>query len=200
MPKYSAKCKVQSAKSKKLPDHYPLITNHFKVKRAFTLIELLVVISIIAILVAGATASWTNAQRKSRDAKRKSDFKSVQTALELYFQTNGKYPGSSSGRIQCNVTGDSNSRAWGAKFSCTPTAGSEIIYMNPLLKETVFTSANEVYYYQSAGSPPTSYKISAKLENNNDPEYCVSTGSNCVSSGKLPCEPLAGRNYCVINP
>ncbi|OGE05572.1 hypothetical protein A3B51_00955 [Candidatus Curtissbacteria bacterium RIFCSPLOWO2_01_FULL_41_18] len=191
MPQYSAKCKVQSAKSKKLPNHYALITHHFKVKRAFTLIELLVVISIIALLVAGATVSWTNAQRKSRDAKRKSDFKSVQTALELYFQTNSKYPDSSGGQIRCNVTGDSNNRAWGAKFSCTPSAGSEIIYMNPLPKETVFTNANEVYYYQGAGSPPTSYTLSAKLENANDPD---------IAAGTLPCTPQTGRNYCVINP
>ena len=191
MPQYSAKCKVQSAKSKKLPNHYALITHHFKVKRAFTLIELLVVISIIALLVAGATVSWTNAQRKSRDAKRKSDFKSVQTALELYFQTNSKYPYSSGGQIRCNVTGDSNNRAWGAKFSCTPSAGSEIIYMNPLPKETVFTNANEVYYYQGAGSPPTSYTLSAKLENANDPD---------IAAGTIPCTPQTGRNYCVINP
>ena len=170
---------------------YKIHDTKYRKAFGFTLIELLVVISIIGILVAGATASWTNAQRKSRDAKRKSDFKSVQTALELYFQTNGKYPGSSSGQIRCNVTGDSNNRAWGAKFSCTPSAGSEIIYMNPLPKETVFTNANEVYYYQGAGSPPTSYTLSAKLENANDPD---------IAAGTLPCTPQTGRNYCVINP
>ena len=57
----------------------------------FTLIELLVVMSIIAILVASASASWRNAQMKGRDGKRKTDLKAVQQALENYFQVNGRY-------------------------------------------------------------------------------------------------------------
>src|SRR3990167_6962536 len=81
--------------------HYSPLTINIKVKQGFTLIELLVVISIIAILVAAATASWTNAQQKSRDGKRKSDLKSIQQSLELYLQDNGTYPGGPSGEIQC---------------------------------------------------------------------------------------------------
>src|SRR3989344_1659457 len=58
----------------------------------FSLIELLVVIAIIGILLAAATISWTNAQQKGRDGKRKADLKSIQQALELYFAQNGYYP------------------------------------------------------------------------------------------------------------
>jgi len=60
--------------------------------KGFTLIELLVVIAIIGILIAAATVSYTKAQQKGRDGKRKADLASIQQALELYFQTNGKYP------------------------------------------------------------------------------------------------------------
>lgn len=58
----------------------------------FTLIELLVVISIIGILIALGTASYTTAQKKGRDAKRQADMKAVQSALEQYNSIHGVYP------------------------------------------------------------------------------------------------------------
>lgn len=61
-------------------------------RRGFTLIELLVVISIIAILSAGSIGMFTNSQRRARDARRRSDLKQVQTALEQYNVANNQYP------------------------------------------------------------------------------------------------------------
>ena len=58
----------------------------------FTLIELLVVISIIGILIALGTASYTTAQKKGRDAKRQADMKAVQDALDQYKSIHGQYP------------------------------------------------------------------------------------------------------------
>jgi len=58
----------------------------------FTLIELLVVISIIGILMALGTASYTTAQKKGRDAKREADLKGLQNALEQYNSLHGTYP------------------------------------------------------------------------------------------------------------
>jgi prepilin-type N-terminal cleavage/methylation domain-containing protein len=57
----------------------------FKNRSGFTLLELLVVISIIGILVALGTVSYTTAQQKARDAKRRGDLKAWSAALE---QTN----------------------------------------------------------------------------------------------------------------
>ena len=59
---------------------------------AFTLIELLVVIAIIGILTALAVVSLQNSRRSARDAKRLSDVKQIQIALELYYQDNSIYP------------------------------------------------------------------------------------------------------------
>ena len=59
---------------------------------AFTLIELLVVIAIIGILTALAVVSLQNSRRSARDAKRLSDVKQIQIALELYYQDNSSYP------------------------------------------------------------------------------------------------------------
>jgi len=61
-------------------------------KKGFTLIELLVVIAIIGLLSTLAVVALNNARQKSRDAKRVSDIKQVQTALELYYNDANSYP------------------------------------------------------------------------------------------------------------
>ena len=60
----------------------------------FTLIELLVVIAIIGVLASIVLASLNNARKKSRDARRITDVKQLQLALELYFDGTGvsQYP------------------------------------------------------------------------------------------------------------
>jgi prepilin-type N-terminal cleavage/methylation domain-containing protein len=61
-------------------------------KKGFTLIELLVVIAIIGVLSSVVLASLNTARQKSRDAKRISDLKQLQLALELYFDAHRAYP------------------------------------------------------------------------------------------------------------
>ena len=63
-----------------------------KNKFAFTLVELLVVIAIIGLIATLSVIALGNARSKSRDAKRVSDIKQVQTALELFFSDKGRYP------------------------------------------------------------------------------------------------------------
>lgn len=61
-------------------------------KKAFTLIELLVVIAVIALLSTLSVVALSSARAKSRDARRLSDIKQIQTALEMYFDSSGNYP------------------------------------------------------------------------------------------------------------
>jgi general secretion pathway protein G len=63
--------------------------------KGFTLIELLVVIAIIGLLSTLAVIALNSARAKSRDSKRVSDVKQIQTALELYYADNNGYPASS---------------------------------------------------------------------------------------------------------
>lgn len=60
-------------------------------KRGFTLLELLIVISIIAILIGLSSVSYSTAQKKSRNSKRRGDIKAVQTAFEQYNSINSGY-------------------------------------------------------------------------------------------------------------
>lgn len=63
-----------------------------KSTRGFTLIELLVVIAIIGILSSVVLASLNSTRKKGRDARRITDIKQLQIALELYYDQNGNYP------------------------------------------------------------------------------------------------------------
>jgi prepilin-type N-terminal cleavage/methylation domain-containing protein len=63
-----------------------------RISRGFTLIELLVVIAIIGILSSVVLASLNSARVKGRDARRVSDVKQLQLALELYYDNEQSYP------------------------------------------------------------------------------------------------------------
>ncbi len=60
--------------------------------RGFTLIELLVVITIIGILSSIVLASLSTARIKGQDASRITNIKSLETAIEFYFNDNKTYP------------------------------------------------------------------------------------------------------------
>lgn len=68
-------------------------------KKAFTLIELLVVIAIIGILASFSSVALQSARGRARDAKRVSDIKQIQIALELYYNDSNQYPNSITGSI-----------------------------------------------------------------------------------------------------
>ena len=85
-------------------------------KGAFTLVELLLVIAILGILAAISAGQFVNAQRKARDAQRKTDLGSVQRALEMYFADYSAFP------AEEDISG-----IWGGEFS-----DGETIYMKVL--------------------------------------------------------------------
>lgn len=61
-------------------------------RSGFTLVELLVVVAIIGILAGMISANVNSARAKARDGRRANDVKQIQTALELYYDTSGRYP------------------------------------------------------------------------------------------------------------
>lgn len=81
--------------------------------RGFTLIELLVVIAIISLLSSVVLASLNSARAKGRDAKRVSDLRQVQIALEFYYDSHNSYPA-------CTSFSTWNATTW--KNSGTPSS------------------------------------------------------------------------------
>jgi prepilin-type N-terminal cleavage/methylation domain-containing protein len=92
----------------------------FKKKKAFTLIELLVVIAIIGILATVSIIALSNARAKSRDAKRAGDIKQVQTALELFFNDQGRYP--TAAEFESGVIYSTSSNSTSTYMQVIPTA------------------------------------------------------------------------------
>jgi prepilin-type N-terminal cleavage/methylation domain-containing protein len=58
----------------------------------FTFIEILVVVTIIAMLVVIAAVSYGSINKRSRDARRKSDIEQLRSALEMYRADYSYYP------------------------------------------------------------------------------------------------------------
>ena len=65
-----------------------------KSSKSFTLIEILVVITLVGLISAGISASYSQFLKQSRDARRKSDVENVRAALEMYRSNDpsGYYP------------------------------------------------------------------------------------------------------------
>lgn len=61
-------------------------------EKGFTLIELLIVVAIVGALSSLVVASLSSARSKSQDASRIAQIRQIQTQLDLYFDTNGRYP------------------------------------------------------------------------------------------------------------
>lgn len=64
--------------------------------QGFTLVELLVVIAIIGTLATLLLLQLGTARAKARDTKRISDINQMRTAMEQFFDDNGRYPTSAS--------------------------------------------------------------------------------------------------------
>jgi prepilin-type N-terminal cleavage/methylation domain-containing protein len=93
-----------------------------KQKKAFTLIELLVVIAIIGLLATISIVALSNARSRARDARRLSDIKQLQTAIEMYYQYNGYYPQYiANTRCNANVNNSLNDLIVSGLMSKVPT-------------------------------------------------------------------------------
>ena len=62
-------------------------THALNKNKGFTLLEMLIVLGIIAVILSVLTVSFSTTQKKSRDAKRKGDIKSIQNSLEQYYSS-----------------------------------------------------------------------------------------------------------------
>ena len=100
-----------------------------KNKKGFTLIELLVVIAIIGLLATLSVIALNTARVKARDARRVSDIKQIQTALEMYFDATSGYPVVTNGSVPTSTYISSvPTNPQPVDTGCSATAGNNYIY------------------------------------------------------------------------
>jgi type II secretion system protein G len=151
-----------------------------KSARGFTLIEMLVVISVIGILATLVAANLNSARSRARDASRKSDMKNIQTALRLYYNDYGGYPGASGGG---NILGCGSGTPpvslcpWGSEWS---VGDGTTVYMSSLPRDPL--SPTQTYRYTFVDSDD--YTLSACLENRSDTNGVVESDTTWCPSGK----------------
>ena len=135
-----------------------------KNKKGFTLIELLVVIAIIGLLSTLAVVSLNSARSKARDARRTSDIRQIQTALDMYYNDQGEYPTEAS-VVNLGSTADStlsSTNGFAATAAGTP-------YMASVPGDP--QSTDQEYEYTSVDG--STYTIDFTLENTNSSWNCT---------------------------
>jgi general secretion pathway protein G len=150
-----------------------------KRKLGFTLIEILIAVTIIAILTAIGIVSYSSVNRRARDAKRKSDMEQVRSALEIYRNDFGVYPGSAEG------------------FVALTTLGQDILvplYLPAIPMDPKSTTASPIpYWYSPVGYVGATnfyaYCLCAEVENTQE-----------AINGCPVITPPGTTNYCVYSP
>lgn len=131
----------------------------FKNKKGFTLVELLVVVAIIGLLSTLAVVALGSARQKARDAKRVSDIKQVQTALELFFSDSNRYP-QADVATTLGVVGPPNTTT----LSSVGFSGAAVAptYMGQVPSNP--SPSGTAYSYTCAGAQCASYTLTFTLE------------------------------------
>lgn len=144
------------------------------VSKGFTLLELLVVISIIGIIMAIGSVSFSTAQKKGRDSRRQGDMKAIQKSLEQYYALDNAYPDS-------------------------VTSGGNIVYLTNTLMNVVpydpKNSGDYVYTYMAVPVTFSGYCMCAFLDNDGS-----GNASTVGASGVCAWATGATADYfCVSN-
>ena len=113
----------------------------------FTLIELLVVIAIIGLLASMAVLAFGDARARSRDAKRASDIRQIQNAIELYREDNAGSPPDTGGVTYCLGT----SSCWSDMVGSSALDAALAPYLNPIPVDPIPTRMYGAYAYRAPG-------------------------------------------------
>jgi general secretion pathway protein G len=156
----------------------------------FTLMEILIVVAIIAILASVVLVGLGPTQQAGRDARRLSDLRQVQNALELYFSKCGFYPGPAVAGSCSGVSWSATSDWAGLQAAITGSAiGVNTMPVDP--------SSGHSYYYGTTNGGG-SYIVAATLENANGSVFnsyqAQNTTGFTIGGSFVSC---AAPTYCI---
>jgi prepilin-type N-terminal cleavage/methylation domain-containing protein len=167
--------------------------------KGFTLIELLVVIAIIGLLSSVVLASMNSARKKSRDARRQQDLKSMQVALELFFDTAGGYP------VQTTAT-DLVAAAQASTAlvgtGVPPTSTAALVSAGSIGSIANDPTTGRYYYYVSSAAAPTfatSYCLGGFVEASTAAQSSC-TGGEATAMGTILTTNPAGTTDTLVGP
>lgn len=120
-----------------------------KRQAGFTIIEMLIVVTILAMLAGILIPVLGDAAKSSRDSRRATDLKSVQSALEAYKRANGTYP-STAGEWQGDSTGDGGMGYNAAGY--IPNLVPTFLPSLPKDPDSRYPNATQGYAYRSDGT------------------------------------------------
>lgn len=133
----------------------------------FTLIELLAVVSIIGILAATLYINFSDSRAQVRDAERQSELRTLQTAIELYRQRNGRYPEACNGHTGWSDAGLGWSGEIGYQHECADGTNQYIRglvpdYLNQLPRDPKSSADADYGYVYAVNNDGTVYKIMSR--------------------------------------
>lgn len=168
-------------------------------RKGFTLIEILIVVAIIAILASVVLVGLGPAQQSGRDARRLSDLYQIQTALGLYNNKCGGFPGSGAGNCLGNLPGP-------APYPAGNVGSVYGAVANALLGASVGVNSmpqdpttGKSYYYSvpAVAGLQNTYVVSAVLENQNNAAFVNYHGPAMPAQGDAPGACGAAGLYCL---
>jgi len=133
-------------------------------KKGFTLIELLIVVAIIGILTALVTTNLQGVRERARDTRRKSDLRTIQQSLRLYYNDAKRFPASTTSyKIEgCNTIAIPSECDWGGTFATATTTYMTSLPLDPSNTDT----SPKTYNYHATSDDQ--YILVASLENESD--------------------------------
>lgn len=157
--------------------------------RGFTLIEILVAISIIGIIFGVIISSVSIIQKNSRDAKRRSDLRNIQTALQQYYSDQQFYPSHNSS-FGSNLDLGTVTNITSAIGNPTPPSSTKT-YMSVVPKDP--SSGNNYCYRSSIAN--TAPLVSCNNGTDKCQFYVLCAQLENPGSGDIDCSTECGSGY-----